>query len=202
MHAPQVRSGQTGVDMSIDTLAEVQQAARSVLGGVSGNQLTAASPCSEWDVAALIDHLVGSQYWFLHAVSVTKPDDTAAETAAHASTGDYRVAFDDVSASVMDALSPVGFESKAVELPFGTFTGAQFIDFVSLETLAHSWDVAKATSQDTDLAPDAAAHLLEVARTMMGDDRVENANFKSVQPCPPDATAADHLAAFLGRRVD
>ena len=74
---------------------------------------------------------------------------------------------------------------------------------MSLETLAHSWDMAKATSQDTDLAPDAAVHLLEVAQTMMSDDsRGENANFGSMQPCPPDAPAADRLAAFLGRRVD
>lgn len=184
--------------MSIDTLTATQRAARSVLGGVSENQLTAASPCSEWNVAALIDHLVGSQHWFLEAISAAKP----AEAGADASTGDYRAAFDEVSASVMDALSADGFESRAVELPFGTFTGAQFVDFVGLETLAHSWDVAKATSQDTDLAPDAAAHLLEVAQTMMGDDRVENANFGSVQPCAPDAPAADRLAAFLGRRVD
>ena len=184
--------------MSIDTLAETQRAAKSVLGGVSENQLTAPSPCSEWDVAALIDHLVGSQYWFLQAISVAKPADAAVD----ASTGDYRAAFDEVSASVMDALSADGFESRAVELPFGTFTGAQFVDFVGLETLAHSWDVAKATSQNTDLAPDAAAHLLEVAQATMGDDRVENGNFGSVQPCAPDAPAADRLAAFLGRRVD
>lgn len=184
--------------MSIDTLAEAQRAARSVLGGVSEHQLTASSPCSEWDVAALIDHLVGSQHWFLQAVSGTKPADAAVDV----SSGDYRVAYDEVAASVMDVLSADGFESRAVDLPFGTFTGAQFVDFVGLETLAHSWDLAKATSQNTDLAPDASAHLLDVAQAMMGGDRVENANFGSVQPCPPDGSAADRLAAFLGRRVD
>ena len=187
-----------GADMSIDTLRETQRAARSVLGGVSENQLAAASPCSEWDVAALIDHLVGSQHWFLQAISVTKPADAAVD----ASTGDYRTLFDEVSASVVDALSADGFESRAVDLPFGTFTGAQFIDFVGLETLTHTWDLAKATSQNTDLAPDAAAHLLDIAQALMGHDRVANANFGSVQPCPPDASAADHLAAFLGRHVD
>jgi uncharacterized protein (TIGR03086 family) len=184
--------------MAIDTLEEAQRAAKSVLSRGSKDQLAISSPCAEWDVAAVIDHLVGSQYSFLQAISVAKPADAAAE----ASSGDYRAAFDEVAGSVMDALSADGFESSSVDLPFGTFTGAQFVDFVGLETLAHSWDVAKATSQNTDLAPDAAAHLLEVAQATMGVDRVENSNFGSVQPCAPDAPAADRLAAFLGRRVD
>jgi uncharacterized protein (TIGR03086 family) len=92
---------------------------------------------------------------------------------------------------------------SSVELPFGTFSGAQFIDFVSLETLAHAWDISKATSQDTDLASDAAIHLLEVAQAMMHDDqRGESTNFGPVQPCALDASPADRLATFLGRCVD
>jgi len=158
-----------------------------------------ASPCTEWDVAALIDHLVG-QYWFVQAISASSPP---GDGAAKASSGDYRAAFDEAAGSVMGALSDDGFATRTVELPFGSFSGAQFIDFVSLETLAHAWDVAKATAQSTDLAPDAAAHLLEVARATMSDDgRGPDANFGPVQRCEPDAPAADRLAAFLGRRVD
>lgn len=185
--------------MSNDTLAATQRAARSALKGVSKEQLAGSSPCTEWDVAALIDHLVGSQRWFLQAISAATPGDTAAAAPSE----DYQVAFDDAAGSLMVALSVDGFTTRAVELPFGTFSGAQFIDFVSLETLAHAWDVARATSQDTDLAPDAAAHLLDVAKAMMSGDRDgENANFGPVQPCAIDASSADQLAAFLGRRVD
>ena len=101
--------------MTIDTLAATQRAARSVLGGVSKSHLTASSPCTEWDVAALIDHLVGAQYWFLQAISVPIPGDDAPE----ASSGDYQAAFDLAAGSVMDALSEDGFETRDVELPFG-----------------------------------------------------------------------------------
>jgi len=184
--------------MSTDTMAAAQQAARSVLGGVSKDQLAGSSPCTEWDVAAVIDHLVGSQYWFLKAISATATGDGVTD----ASSGDFQAAFDEVAGSVMDAVSADGFAVREVELPFGTFTGAQFTDFVSLETLAHSWDVAKATSQDTDFAPDAAVHLLKVAQNMMGGERSGNANFGPVQPCAPDAPAADRLAAFLGRSLE
>jgi uncharacterized protein (TIGR03086 family) len=185
--------------MPIDTLIATQRAAKSVLEGVSKDQLADSSPCTEWDVAAVIDHLVGTQYWLLSAVSAAEPRDEETK----ASAGDYQVAFDDVARAVAGVLSEDGFATRSVELPFGTFTGAQFTDFVSLETLTHAWDVAKATSQGTDLAPDAAEHLLGVAQAMMGGEgREESSNFGAVQPCAPDAPAADRLAAFLGRRVE
>lgn len=184
--------------MPIEMLVETQQAARDTLAGVTEGQLAGSSPCADWDVAGVIDHLVGAQRWFLQAAS----PDVQPDAPAGAPGGDYRAAFDELAGSVLDALSVDGFESRAVDLPFGTFTGAQFIDFVGLETLAHAWDVAKATSQSTDLAPDAASHLLSVAQAVMGTDRSENANFGPVQPCAPDAPAADRLAAFLGRHVD
>ncbi len=185
--------------MSIETVAETQRVARGVLGAVSEDELSSATPCTEWDVEKVIDHLVGSQRWFLQAISTPEADGGTSE----ASAGDYRKAYDEAASSVLGALSVDGFASREVELPFGTFSGAQFMDFVSLETLAHTWDVAKATGQDTDLAPEAAEHLLGVAQAMLGTEgRSESGNFGPVQPCPTDAPAADRLAAFLGRRVD
>jgi uncharacterized protein (TIGR03086 family) len=184
--------------MSIETLAAAQLAARNVLGGVSKDQLADSSPCTEWDVAAVIDHMVGSMYWFVTAISEAAPRDEAAQ----ASAGDYRAAFNDAASAVMGAISQDGFATRQVVLPFGTFSGEQFTDFVSLETLAHTWDLAKATSQSTDLAPEASTHLLAVATAMMGSEgRSAEGNFGAVQTCAPDAPAADHLAAFLGRNV-
>lgn len=186
--------------MTIETVAATQRAARSVLGAVSDDELTNSTPCTEWDVAKVIDHLVGSQRWFLQAISTPEAD---GGTSPEPSQGDYQRAYDEAATSVMVALSADGFASREVELPFGRFSGAQFMDFVSLETLAHTWDLARATGQDTDLAPGAAEHLLDVARAVMGTEgRSENGNFGAVQPCPTDAPAADRLAAFLGRRVD
>ncbi|MFT4865258.1 MAG: hypothetical protein ACI8RE_001446, partial [Ilumatobacter sp.] len=66
------------------------------------------------------------------------------------------------------------------------------------------WDLAKATGQSTDLAPELAAQLLEASRQMIqpgfrGEDGA--APFGVEQEYPEGACNADQLAAFLGRTV-
>lgn len=72
-----------------------------------------------------------------------------------------------------------------------------------LDTFQHAWDLARATGQDTDLAPEMAAALLmqaelHVAQTSRGP---EPAPYGPIQITPAGASTADPLAAFLGRTV-
>jgi uncharacterized protein (TIGR03086 family) len=69
--------------------------------------------------------------------------------------------------------------------------------------MTHGWDVAKATGQSTDLDPELAAELLEGARLAIPDafrGPDTQAPFGPEQPVPANATNADKLAAFLGRK--
>jgi uncharacterized protein (TIGR03086 family) len=180
--------------MPIELLKECQATAHDVLQGVLPQQMKAPSPCSEWSVGQVVDHLIEAQ---THFVQMAGGEPSSVEI--HGSSLDR---FDAAAAEVLAFVSEAGFGARAVKLPFGEFTGEQFVDLVSLETLVHAWDVASATSTDTDLAPNAATHLLEVATKMMGGSpRPAGSNFAAEQIAPPTSTSADHLAAYLGRPV-
>jgi uncharacterized protein (TIGR03086 family) len=71
------------------------------------------------------------------------------------------------------------------------------------DTFTHAWDVAKATGQDTDLAPELAAQLLEASKMMIQPAfrSEEGTVFGPEQTAPDGASTADQLAAFLGRKV-
>jgi uncharacterized protein (TIGR03086 family) len=69
------------------------------------------------------------------------------------------------------------------------------------EMVVHSWDLAKATGQSTDLDPELAAASLASFRAVAFLPRGEGKMFQEAKPVPPDATPADRLAAFLGREV-
>ena len=80
--------------MSTAPLQQAVATTRGVLAAVTPDQLGAPTPCASWDVAALINHIIGAQHFFLSSVTgtpLTDPPDFAA--------GDYLAAFDDVSAA-------------------------------------------------------------------------------------------------------
>ena len=135
--------------MPITYLDEVQAAAGEVLVAVPADALGNPTPCEEWDLAALIDHLVDAQWMFVGFATGESPR----ERDARPSSGDFVAAYDAGAAAIRDLVGVEGFEQQTLQLPFGPFTGAQLIDFVCLETLTHAWDVAMATSQSTASHP-------------------------------------------------
>lgn len=182
--------------MSLEGLRASQAAAHDALAAASSAGLDTATPCKDWNLAQLIDHLVGTQAWML---TVAKQD-TAEGVGAAASGGDFVATFDELATMVAAAFAEPGFADRKLDLPFGTFTGAQFIELASLETLVHAWDVARAVGQPTDLAPSTSQQLLEVARAGVDASmRGEHGNFGPELEAPSGATDADRLAAFLGR---
>ena len=88
-----------------------------------------------------------------------------------------------------------------VTMPFGEMPAAGLAGFRFVDLVVHAWDLAKATDQETDLAPDLCEVALTMSRQRMtGMDRA-NMPFKDEVPVPGDAPAADRLAGFLGRQV-
>jgi uncharacterized protein (TIGR03086 family) len=69
------------------------------------------------------------------------------------------------------------------------------------DTIAHAWDLAKATGQNTNLAPELCEAALAISRQRLeGRDRAQMP-FNEEVPVPVEACAADRLAGYLGKRV-
>jgi uncharacterized protein (TIGR03086 family) len=74
--------------------------------------------------------------------------------------------------------------------------------FVAADQVVHAWDLTRATGGSTDIAPGLSSELLNEATSIVTPDMrgAEGAAaFGEEQMAPADATAADRLAAFLGR---
>jgi uncharacterized protein (TIGR03086 family) len=185
--------------MSAQPYQTAVQATRSVLEQVNADQMGSATPCASWNVGQLIDHIVGTQHFFLAGLTGTPPVGADAEYAS----GDYLAAFDEVTSEAVEAFSADGVMETVYELPFGQMPGAALAGLAATDTFQHGWDLAKATGQSTDLAPELAAGLLEQSKMAIQDNfrGPEGAPFGAEQQAPEGAVAADQLAAFLGREV-
>ena len=185
--------------MSAQSYETAVQATRAVLEQVSAEQMDGETPCASWNVGQLIDHVVGAQHFFLAGLKGTPPAGADSEY----SSGDYVAAFDEVTNEAIAAFGQDGVMEQMFNLPFGEMPGAALAGLAATDTFQHGWDIAKATGQSTDLAPDLAAGLLEQSKMSIQEAfrGPEGAPFGSEQQAPQGAAAADQLAAFLGRTV-
>jgi uncharacterized protein (TIGR03086 family) len=171
----------------------------AVLATVQPGQLDAPTPCVSWVVRDLINHFVGTARWWAGTLTGDYVDADADYTA-----GDVVAAYQQSMKIAVTAFSADGVPDQMVRLPFGEFPGAVVEGMAALDQFAHGWDLARAIGHSTDLDPGLAAELLGQARITISDalrGPEGEAPFGPARAAPAGASAADQLAAFLGRVV-
>ena len=184
--------------MSTQPLEAAIASTRGVLAGVSADQMGNDTPCASWDVAGLVNHIVGGMHFFVAGIKGEPPAE-APDFAA----GDYMASYDAAASDLVERFGADGALEKMYTLPFGEMPGSAFMGLAMTDTFQHGWDLAKATGQSTDLAPDLAAALLAQSKQAIQESfrGPEGAPFGAEQSCPDGSSTADELAAFLGRAV-
>ena len=157
-----------------------------VMGGVSSAQLGGPTPCAEWNVQQLIDHMVGGTDYLLAALDGVSPQPRSNTTADDYPAGVARVleGLAGRAASDRTCMSPLGFEWPVAQATAGTF----------MDALIHTWDLATATGQD----PSLDLELVAACSAMFLPDMPERAgraagSWDRPSRCPPDASPQDRL---------
>jgi uncharacterized protein (TIGR03086 family) len=176
----------------IDLFERASARAMVVADGVRPDQLDRPTPCAEWSVQQLLDHLAFGPS-FLRGLTLGAPiDPPAGATAA-----DYRVGrglclgalheCDDLGKTTP---SPFGFDWTVLEATAGTF----------MDTLVHTWDLATATGQPATLDAD----LVDACVAMFIPEMPERGRAAGlVGPAVDvgaDASPQDRLLGAMGRR--
>jgi len=168
----------------VRVLSHAIDQAGDVLDQVHADHLGRATPCADWDVAALIDHLVATPRHFLTLMRGEKPDWSAAPPHVAESWGPvFRVAGDDLLHHwhEHDGDSPVPADWQVAELA------------------VHTWDVATAIGYPVDrLDPEIAERGLSFMKANLTADNRGQA-FGAEQTT--DGGPYERLAAFAGPSV-
>src|SRR5688572_21694465 len=96
-------------------------AAADAIGRVGADQRTVATPCTEWDVEALIGHMAGGPAYLLAALGMepTTPP-TTDEASYRAAVATCIAALREPGAIDRRCMSPAGFEWSVAEAAAGT----------------------------------------------------------------------------------
>ena len=123
-----------------------------IISGVKADQLSAPTPCSEWNVQGLLNHNIKVAE-FTHALITGGATDMAGMFAVGGPLPSEGAAsaFQAATSNVLNAIKTPGTADKIVETPFGAMPAGQFLMIPFGDILIHQWDLAKGTNQDTSM---------------------------------------------------
>ncbi|HUW02740.1 MAG TPA: TIGR03086 family metal-binding protein [Acidimicrobiales bacterium] len=182
----------------IDQLSYILPTVSMTVGHIVPSQLTAATPCSEFRVQDLLDHLMVGGDMFaarFRGEEATPnghdPVDGVVPAAA------FRTTMEGLLASVK---SPGAME-RTISAPIGEVPGSVMARFAAFDVLMHGWDLAQATDQPYELPPVVVAAVDEFARTALTPEMRDGDTFKDETTPPDDASQLERLVAFSGRSL-
>jgi uncharacterized protein (TIGR03086 family) len=150
-------------------------------------QLDRETPCDEWDVRTLLNHMLDTQRYFTGAA---RGEDTSPPSPAPPNLlGDDPVAtFEQSRSDLMRAFREPGAIEK---------TGPA-LGIACADQLLHGWDLAKATGQDATMPEGLPSLAYDMIHGRFSDEQRQGV-FKPAVKAAPDATAQDKLLAYTGR---
>jgi uncharacterized protein (TIGR03086 family) len=165
-----------------------------LVGSLDDAQIESPTPCADFNVGQVLDHMIGGATMFAAAFRGTAPASTPP-------TDDAVVAFPKVMAELQDAMRSPGALDRTIAAPFGEVPGETFARFVALDGLVHGWDIATATGQAYEPPADVVAEVDAFARQAIGDAMRDGDTFAAAAEAPKGATPVEQLVAFTGRTV-
>jgi uncharacterized protein (TIGR03086 family) len=166
----------------------------------AADKLDAQTPCDEWTVRRLIDHLLWGQQMFAGGPSggtVAPPTGPPPELVGN----DPAAQYEDARKATLHAYAqPGALDGMVKGGTLGEVPAAMILGIAFCDQLAHGWDLAKATGQDATIPEDLATAAFAMMQGRISDDaRGPGKNFKPAVPVPDDASVQDKLIAYLGR---
>jgi uncharacterized protein (TIGR03086 family) len=189
-HRPRIQKQGASMEV-LDQLDELGPLLAAVVGRIRADQLDNPTPCANFAVRGVLEHMIGGATTFAAAFRGAEP--------GHPATTDVLAAFGPTLTELAEAMHGGGALDRTIRAPFGEVPGATLARFVVLDGLVHGWDLATATAQSYEPPDVLVAESEAFAREALEPLR-DGETFAAAVAPPPAATPIQRLAAFTGRR--
>jgi uncharacterized protein (TIGR03086 family) len=175
---------------------------RALLLGVDDDELTAPTPCDDWTVAVVLDHLMGLSYAFTQAArkrdDIPATDGPPPQPSAQHLSRHWRsrlpVLLEDLATAWKDPAAWTGTATTGgVTMP-----AAAVATLAMNELVMHGWDLARATGQDYAADPRALEVLIEFLS--QGPAEGVPGRFGPNVPPAPEDDLLEQALSLAGRR--
>jgi uncharacterized protein (TIGR03086 family) len=162
-----------------------------VLHGIAKDDESKQTPCREFDVAALTDHLMNSITNIGAAAGAQFPERDRDDSVERQVVLAARPALDAWHKRGLDGTVPFGGGEAPAKMMAGV---------LSSEFLVHAWDYAKAVGREVTAPDSLSDYVLGLAKTIISPQGRTAVGFDDPVDVHADAGALDRLIAYTGRR--
>ena len=182
-------------------MTDVQDSYRLVSSGfgaavraVTPDQWGAQSPCEKWTARDLVTHVVENHRGVVASVR-------GGESAPLSADEDPKQAWESVSRALGEITGDPEAVAREVDGPTGKMPAGQIIgQFVTMDVLVHTWDLARTIGADEHLDEDSVRRAYEALKPMDAMIRQPNVFGPKLEP-PMGADLQTEFLYFLGRRA-
>jgi uncharacterized protein (TIGR03086 family) len=192
------RSGEPDEEL-VETYERTARRIGAAVAAVGPGQLRDPTPCTEWDVEALLDHIVAT----VRAYTMIAEEGAIDYDRMHVTdvAARYASAYDEAVDAALAAWHRPGVLDEPCRHRLGPMSRRDALAFHHADLLLHGWDLCIATGQDATIDPDAAALALTALTTTtpIPDDLRDAGVFGAARDADAGSPVADRLLAFSGR---
>jgi uncharacterized protein (TIGR03086 family) len=187
----------------ITQFARAQAVATQIIGSITDGQLTLPTPCSEWNVRDILNHVLDGDLLVMAWIQGDTPPwgrdvDHLAGTGPHAV---VPLVLERLAACYALVAAQAGNLDRIITPRMGEMSIDVLAERRIGDLVAHLWDLAIATGQPVDYDPELVESVVPYYRAKLDGAPREGKPVAEPQPVPDGATEADWLAAYLGRSV-
>lgn len=168
------------------------------VAGIRPDQFAAATPDADWDVRALLNHVVAGNLWASELAGGKTIEEVGDRLDGDVLGDDPAAAYDASAKVAADAFSAPGALDAPCAVSYGPVPGSVYAGHRFLDVLVHGWDLATATGQDPSLDPALVTACLAVLEPQLDMLQASGAFGRAVETAP-DADPQTRLLGMLGR---
>lgn len=168
------------------------------VAAIGDDQWTNATPCSEWDVRALVNHVTSEAMWAPHLLAGKTIEEAGDAFDGDVLGNDPQGAWSIAAKEEREAVQEDGVTERTVHLSRGPTPAQVYLGELFSDHVIHSWDLARGIGADETIDAELVDILYDLSAPM--EDRLKASGVfgGKVEP-PEDADTQTKLLAVFGR---
>ncbi|MFG2292528.1 TIGR03086 family metal-binding protein [Streptomyces sp. NPDC048603] len=190
-------------DSRTDSLLEWHAKALELFGervhAVREDQWGAPTPCTEWNVRDLVNHVTGEQLWIPPLLTEGRTVEDVGDALSGDLLGEDPVdAWDRAAAAARAAFVAPGALDRTVKLSYGPALGSAYCSELTADCVVHTWDLSRGIGADDRLPDDLVEFTIKEVMPY-ADGLAAGGLFAPPVEVPPGADAQTRLLGMVGR---